>query len=133
MQMFTSAEINRNLGLLIIRLASGGLMAFLHGWPKLVGFIDKMDSFPDPLHVGSIASLTLTVFAEFFCALLIVLGVFTRPAAIILSFTMFVAAFVVHSGDPLGEREMAMFFLAAYLTIFFNGSGKYSLNRLSFR
>lgn len=131
--MLTSAPINRDLGLLIMRIACGGMMALFHGWPKLQSFFDRMDSFPDPLHLSSPVSLTLTVLAEFVCGMLICLGVFTRISGILMAITMCVAAFIVHAGDPIADRELALFYLAGSMLIVLNGSGKYSLNRISFK
>lgn len=108
-------------------------MAILHGWPKLESFSDKIDSFPDPIGIGSALSLILVIFAEFLCSIMIVLGVFTRVASIILLVTMAVAAFIVHAQDSLGHKELALIYFACYATILFVGSGKYSINRISFR
>ena len=108
-------------------------MLFLHGWPKLSGFADKMDSFPDPIGIGSMLSLALVVFSEFFCALLITLGLFTRAASIPLIITMAIAAFLIHGSDPIGKKELALVYLAMYLCVLFAGAGKYAINRVSFR
>jgi len=131
--MFTSSPLNKDLGLLVLRLIGGGLMALLHGWPKLQGFADKADSFPDPLGLGPLISLILVVFAEFFCALLVMLGLYTRAFTIPLIITMIVAAFITHEGDPIAKKELALIYLAIYTTILLAGAGKYSLNRVSFR
>ena len=108
-------------------------MAFFHGWPKLIGFADKADGFPDPLGISSFLSLGLAVFAEFFCGILISLGLFTRASTLPLIVTMIVAAFIVHGTDPFQKKELALIYLASYLTILLAGSGKYALNRVSFR
>ena len=39
-------------------------MLYAHGWPKLASFSEKSGGFPDPLGIGSPASLTLAVFAD---------------------------------------------------------------------
>ncbi|MFZ9503114.1 MAG: DoxX family protein [Cyclobacteriaceae bacterium] len=114
--------------MLLIRLA-GGLM-LLHGIPKLMGFTERMDKFSDPLGIGSPASLALCVFAEFFCTVFVVLGAFTRIMVIPIIITMVVAVFIVHGGDPIKERELGIFFLLTFTSIFFAGPGKYSLDGL---
>lgn len=123
-------ETLSDVGLLIMRLWAGLAMAYAHGWPKLANFSDRADSFADPLGVGSFMSLTLTVGAEFFASILLALGLATRLLSIPLLFTMFVAAFIVHAGDPFGDRELALFFGAAYLMLIFTGPGKYSLDHI---
>ncbi len=113
---------------LILRLGFGLTMLLGHGLGKLSGFADRMDSFPDPLGVGSPVSLGLTVFSEFFCALGVTVGLFTRAAVIPLIVTMVVAAFVIHGNDPFAKQEKAILFLIGYVAIFLAGPGKYAVD-----
>jgi len=133
MGMFSSAALNKDLGILIIRAVSGGLMAYLHGLPKLQSFSDSMEGFPDPFGIGSSLSLAFVVFAELFCAILFALGIATRAVSIPLILVMAVAAFIHHGPDPLADKELALIYLFCYITVLLTGSGKYSLNRVSFR
>jgi putative oxidoreductase len=119
-----------DLGLLLLRIAAGGLMLINHGWPKIINFADKADRFADPFGIGSTPSLILVIFAEFFCSSLLVLGLLTRYSLIPLIITMVVAAFVVHAGDPFREIESALFFLISYVALFFTGPGKYSADHI---
>ncbi len=115
-----------NLALLILRLTGGGVMLYAHGWDKLINFSTKAKQFPDPLGIGSQASLALTIFAEVFCAALLILGIGTRFAASALAITMAVAFFLVHAGN-IREGELAFIFLTLYITLIFTGGGKYAL------
>jgi putative oxidoreductase len=117
-----------SFALLVLR-ASFGLMMLTHGWPKVLSFIDSPSSFPDPIHLGPAWSHGLTAFAEFICAILIIIGLGTRWAAFPLMVAMSVAAFVIHGKDPFGDREMAVMYLAAYTTIMILGAGSYSLDK----
>ena len=117
-----------SFALLVLR-ASFGLMMLSHGWPKLVSFGSKAASFSDPLHIGSSLSLGLVVFAEFICAILVVIGLGTRWAAFPIMVTMAVAAFVIHGKDPFSEREMAMLYLFGFTAIMMLGAGSYSMDR----
>jgi putative oxidoreductase len=117
-----------SFALLVLR-ASFGLLMLTHGWPKLMSFIDSPSSFPDPLQIGPALSNGLAVFAEFFCAILIVVGLGTRWAAFPLMVAMAVAAFVIHGKDPFGDRELAILYLSAFTTIMILGSGSYSLDK----
>ena len=118
-----------DFSLFILRLAGGGLM-IKHGFDKLIYFNDKVKTFPDPIHIGSTLSLSLVIFAEFFCAVMLVFGLLTRLAAIPLVITMFIAAFIVHKGEVLGDGETSTLFLSMYLVLLFVGPGKFSLDRL---
>jgi len=115
-------------GVLLLRLLFGFGMAFGHGWGKLMSFSDKMDSFPDPLGIGSAASLAGAVFAEVVCGILVGLGLFTRLALVPLIFTMAIAVFVVHGNDPFSGKEMALLYLVPYVVLFLTGPGKYSID-----
>lgn len=118
-----------SIGLLLLRVVPGVMMLAAHGWPKLASFADNQGSFPDPLGIGSTLSLTFTVAAEVLAATFVVLGLATRPAAAGLAFTMAVAFFMVHGGDPFAKRELALLYLAAFVPLIFTGAGTFSLDR----
>ncbi|WP_437190689.1 DoxX family protein [Planctomicrobium sp. SH527] len=124
-----------SIGLLVLRVSFGMMMLAAHGYGKLMGFSNLAGTFPDPLGIGSSTiSLILAIFAEFFCSVLIVLGLFTRLAAIPLIVTMLVAITVVHGDDPWAKKELAVAYLAAFTTILITGSGPLGLDRfLGFR
>jgi putative oxidoreductase len=116
-----------NAAMLVLRLAAGVLM-MKHGYDKLVHFADYKSSFMSFLGLGSTSSLALVIFAEFFCALFIIIGLFTRWAAIPLIITMGVALFKSHNGEFMGEGEMAALYLGAYITLLFIGPGRISVD-----
>jgi putative oxidoreductase len=127
---FDTRSPNRSshLGLLVLRLFGGGLMVYLHGWSKWLGYAHKSSNFPDPLGVGSELSLALTIFAEVVCAGALTVGIFTRWSAIICMFTMGVAAFIIHQDDPLKIQEKALLYFAIYGAISCIGPGAISLD-----
>jgi putative oxidoreductase len=122
---FRGNPISADVALLILRVGSGLLM-ITHGWPKLINFSERMHSFSDPFNIGSPASLALTVFAEFFCSILLIVGYFTRFATLPLIITMGTIIFMVHWPDPFSKKELPIILITAFLTIFFAGPGKYS-------
>jgi len=118
-----------DIGLLLLRLTFGGLMAINHGWPKLQKFFaDDPVKFADPFGIGMSGSLGLAVFAELICGFLLVIGLFTRTAAVPLIITMLVAAFIIHGADPLAKKEMALLYLIPYIVLALTGAGQYSLD-----
>ncbi|MCF8238456.1 MAG: DoxX family protein [Saprospiraceae bacterium] len=122
-------EKYNDLALLFLRLVFGLEMLVQHGWGKGVKlFTGDPSSFPDPLGVGSEASLALTVLAEGLCAFLVTIGLFTRWATLLLIITMGVAFLIVHMGDPWADREMALLYLAAFVAIGVFGPGRYSID-----
>ena len=122
--------INTDLGLLILRVSAGFLMLYSHGWGKLTNIGGLLEGFPDPIGLGVPASVTLTVFAEFFCSLGLIFGLLTRLAAIPLAVTMLVAVLVVHADDPWGKKEFVLLYLTPFITLMFTGAGRYSLDAL---
>lgn len=138
-------NLRNSIGLLILRLGMGGYLA-THGWGKLqMVLAGDFAKFGDPIGLGSALSLVLVTMAEFFCALLVMLGFATRYAAAPIVFTMAVAAFVAHANDPwtMGQgaklflsgaakswasKEPALLFLVAFLSLMFTGAGRFSID-----
>ena len=118
-----------SFALLLLRLSLGGLM-IPHGFKKLMNFAAKSSGFTDPLHIGGPASISLVIFAEFFCAVFIVLGLITRLATIPLIIAMSVALFIAHKGEIFGDGEHAALYLAGYIALLFTGPGKISMDKL---
>jgi len=116
-----------NLLLLVLGVVLAVFM-LRHGFPKLQRLLSGNLRFSDPIGLGSVPSLILTVFAEVICSILIGLGLGTRLAVIPLIITMAVVLFVVHGDQPLSEHYNVLFFLVGYLILLITGSGKYSLD-----
>ena len=127
--LFSNKPIAQDLGLLLLRLAAGGIMAYSHGWGKLQNVLNGDMQFGDPIGIGVEMSLILTVFAEFCCGILVALGLFTRAALVPLIITMVVAVFVVHAEDPFMKKEFGLLYLIPYLALFLTGPGKISLDK----
>ena len=131
--LVSSEPLSEDAGLLTLRVVAGGSMVYQHGWPKLVHFADKMDSFADPIGMGPMVSLALITLAETVCAALVMLGLWTRLTTVPVIIGMAVVAFVVKDGQGFAERELALVYLGAFFTIFLAGSSRFSLDRLTFR
>jgi len=121
-----------SLGALLLRVGFGVLMIPQHGYAKLVGFSAYKDKFMDFLGLGSTVSLSLAIFAEFFCSILLVFGLFTRLATIPLLTTMLIAM-GVHNWAFFGEYELATAYFIAYAAILWIGPGNYSIDYLLFK
>lgn len=125
------SDTQLNVALLILRVTVGVLMAH-HGYGKLTHFNEYSEKFMDFLYLGPKVSLGLAVFAEFFCSLLLIAGLFTRLAIFPLVITMAVAAFKAHGGDVFGDGEMAFLYFAIYVALFLKGAGAYSVDKFLF-
>jgi putative oxidoreductase len=130
--ILNSEPISEDFGNLVLRATAGGTMFWYHGWPKLMGFTERMDSFADPFGLGSTLSLILIVFAEVVCSALVVLGLWTRAALVPLIIGMAVIVFMVKGDAEFHEKELALIYLFAFVALFFTGSGRFSIDRISF-
>jgi putative oxidoreductase len=117
-----------NITFLLLRLVFGTAMLANHGYGKLVHFADRKDRFVDFLGMGSPATLALVIFAEFFCAIFIILGLFTRLAAVPLIVAMGYAFFVSNSGNLFGDGESAALFLTVFVALVLCGPGRISVD-----
>jgi len=116
---------------LILRLGLGFGMLFGHGlrkWGKLFGSGDEPIGMLG--HEGTVGLIlfSLVVFSEVICSIFLMLGLFTRWAAFFLLFTMIVAVFYVHLGDPFGSSEKGFLYLVGYVAIFLAGAGNFSVD-----
>ena len=132
MQKFLRLEFiasSPDVGLLLLRLWLGVSMLYLHGWEKLLNLFAGKTAFLDPLGIGEMPSFVLTVFAEVLCSVFLLIGLWTRWAAVILAFTMGVAFFIVNSANPKGNGELAWLYFGGYLVLFVAGAGKFSVDK----
>lgn len=116
-----------NLSMLIMRLGFGILM-IPHGYDKLVHFAQYKKDFMNFLGLGSAMSLALVVFAEFFCSIFLVMGLFTRLVATVLMIELIVIVFEEHKGDVFETGEHGMLFLTGIIAIILLGAGRVSLD-----
>lgn len=107
-----------------------GLLFFAHGLVKLYGF-------PAGAAPGHVALLSLFGFAglfEFIGGACIVIGLFTRPVAILLCGEMAVGYFLVHAPQgfypSLNNGELAILYCFAFLYLGFAGAGQWSIDAL---
>lgn len=130
---FSTRILSSDTASLILRILFGGLLLFNHGISKLVTLQQDEIQFASFLGMSPEASLWLSAFAEFLCAALVMVGLFTRVAIVPLVINMLSAVFIAHIGKPFPEAEMALLYTGAFLTIFFLGPGKYSADAQLFK
>lgn len=123
------SSTNTDLAILLCRLVIAALM-LTHGIPKLLSLFSGEVQFPPLFGLSATASLSLAVFAEVFCSLLILFGLGTRLAAIPLIMTMLVAVLLIHAADPFEKQELGLLYLLPFVMLFITGSGKYSIDYL---
>ena len=125
-------KAGKEFSILILRLVAGFVLLYGHGFGKLSTiFTGQEIKFFDPIGIGANLSFYLAAFAEGICAILLMLGLFTRYAAIVLAIN-FLVIFRVHFKDGYEALELISLYLFAFIAIVFAGGGKYSLDNLLF-
>jgi putative oxidoreductase len=116
-----------NFSMLVLRVVLG-LLLMSHGYSKLIQFGSLRYKFMNFMNLGSTTSLALIIFAEFFCGIFLILGLFTRFACIPIIIGMSVVVFMASHGDIFGSGERGAIYLAASIAILFVGPGKISVD-----
>lgn len=135
-------------GLLVLRVLFGTLMICGHGFGKFQALLEGRGR-TGPFGMEGLLPQLLITFAEFFCSMLILVGLATSLAAIPLVCGLLTAVLWGHAGDPFfpmrrpvttatGEtvqvasaaKELALLYLGAFTTLFFTGAGRFSLDYL---
>ncbi len=125
---------NEDMSKLVLRVAVGFLMLF-HGVAKItggVGFLEGMFS-----SMGLPAFFAYGVYlGEVVAPIMLIIGYKVRLASILVAGTMIVAIAMAHSGDifTLTKHgawaiELLVFYILASVAIFFQGAGKYSIDK----
>ena len=118
---------NTDLGLLLLRISTGGLMLF-HGVSKLIHgisfLVDNMGAFGYAVYIG-----------EVLAPIAILIGFRTRIAAVLLAITCVVAVATAHAQEifTISEHggyalELLALYLFGALALFFTGAGKYAVS-----
>ena len=104
-----------------------GVIDNIISWDKMVEFSHFLDAqhFPVPL-----VSAVISVYAQFFCGLCILLGFKIKIAALImvLNFIIAIAFFHFRINDSIEGMTPALAMLFGSLTLLFTGAGYYSLS-----
>ncbi len=117
-----------NLSVLLLRVVLGFAMLLNHGLPKLMDFSARATKFYDFMGMGAKTSLILAIFAEVFCSMFLILGLFTRLALVPLIITTVVIVFLVDKGKPFMDSELALLFLFGYISLMLLGPGRVSVD-----
>ncbi|MGY3055023.1 putative oxidoreductase [Pedobacter sp. UYEF25] len=124
----------RNTGLLLLRVGLG-IMFISHGFPKMAGGPANWEKIGGTMHVVGIHFIPtfwgfMAAFAETFGGFLIIVGLFFRPACLLILMTMIIASTMklgLGSGFMAASQpiEMAIVFVSLLLI----GPGKYSVDK----
>ena len=115
----------------VLRIMSG-LLFLQHGTTKFLHFPVTRHTGVDPFTMSGAAGMI-----ELVGGVLLVIGLFTRPVAFIMSGTMAVAYFYVHAAKGffpiLNGGELAALYCFVFLYIAAAGSGSWSIDQIRSR
>ncbi len=123
-----------SVGLLLARIAAGGLMFVAHGLPKALDYASISPSFVDPFKLTSKTSLMVVIAAECVAALFVLLGLATRIAAIPLALHAGISAVYVQIIQQKAdlhapELEVMCLYTGLFLLIGLAGPGRFSVDQ----
>ena len=124
-----------DFGLLLLRLTIGGLMLF-HGVAKAMGGYVFIEGMLENIGLPSFIAW-FAVGAELVGSLMIIAGVWTRAAAVVMVGNMVVAILMAHWGHIFSVDaatggwaiELPMLYLLGATVLFFTGAGKYAVTK----
>jgi len=137
----TTTQLNTNnndAGKLVLRVALAALLLF-HGVAKLSGGIGFVADMLAKAGLPAVFGYGVYI-GEVVAPLLILVGLFTRPAALIVAINMIVAVLLVHTSQFFTLNEtggwalelQGMFFFAA-VAVALLGAGRYSIGGVNGR
>jgi len=121
----------------LMRIVSGLMMVVGHGYAKTFGekvqpFFGGKDFFG--IDVG-INMLWIAGFIEFYVGILVILGLFTRPAALLTATLMVMAYLSSHAAwfPTFNGGELATVYFLVFMVLFAYGPGPLSLDAILFK
>ena len=123
-------ESKKEYGAIFLRVTIGWRLVYgtqdnVFSWERMIEFREFLAgyNFAYPLIAAFVS-----VYAQFICGILYVLGWFIRPAAFIMIINFMVALFVVHFGTTFLDSFPALMMLSGSIFFMFHGAGKLSLD-----
>jgi putative oxidoreductase len=133
MTRFQMGGMSEDMGRLLLRATLASLILF-HGVSKIFngvgGITGMVAKHGFPMQLGY-----LVYIGEVLAPLLVLLGIWSRPAALVIAINMLVAVFLVHQGDLFSLAKtggwalelQGMFFISA-VAVALLGAGRYSVS-----
>lgn len=128
------SERYRDFGLLVLRVGMGVMFIF-HGWPLLIGGPAVWEKTGAAIAYVGIKAFPIfwgfmAAFSEFFGGIALILGLFFRPACMLLAITMAVAASMhIGKGEGLKAASQAIEAGVVFLSLVFIGPGTRSFGK----
>ena len=130
--MLNQLDKFKEYGPIFIRLIIG--FHLVYGTQDNVFSYVRMEEFAAFLSAHNVPSPLLaafvSVYTQFICGILFILGAFTRYAALVMIINFIAAVLIAHTSDPYQSKFPALMMLAAACFLFLHGPGQVSVDSL---
>ncbi len=129
-KLITQLDAKREFSALFIRLLVGfhliyGTQDNVFSYGRMLEFRDFLQHYGFPL---PLISAFVSVYVQFIAGFCFLLGLFVRPAAVIIIANFIIAILMVHVGANYAETFPALVMLMGACFLLFNGPGKPALS-----
>ena len=130
---FSGLDRYRDLGMAVVRIGLG-LMMMMHGWPKVAAGAAKWQQLGSKMSVIGVDFFptffgAAAAFTEFFGGALVLIGLATRPAAMLMVFVLFIASMdKLAGGGSIMSAAHPIETGLAFLALVFAGPGNFSID-----
>jgi putative oxidoreductase len=124
-------ESRKDYGIIFLRLIIGwrlvdGTQDNVFSWARMIEFRDFLEqqgvAYP-------LLAAVVSVYAQFICGLLYMVGLWVRPAALVMIINFIAALIIVHIGTTFQESFAALMMLFGSVFFLFYGAGKLSMEQ----
>lgn len=132
-KLFSSSNESIKTAIFLIRVGFG-IIFILHGFPKIAGGVDTWTWLGENMGLVGLGFAPafwgfMAAIAEFAGGILLILGLLTRPAALLMAFTMLIAAIMhITGGDDLNTVLHPLKGFVVFIALLYGGPGKYAID-----
>lgn len=124
-------EPKKDYGVIFLRLIIGwrlvdGTQDNVFSWARMIEFRDFLEQ---QGVVYPLLAAVVSVYAQFICGLLYMVGLWVRPAALVMIINFIAALIIVHIGTTFQESFAALMMLFGSVFFLFYGAGKLSIDQ----
>jgi putative oxidoreductase len=124
-------ESRKDYGAIFLRLIIGwrlidGTQDNVFSWPRMIEFRDFLEQ--QGVAYPLLAAI-VSVYAQFICGILYMVGLWIRPAALVMIINFIAALIIVHIGTTFQESFAALIMLFGSVFFLFYGAGELSIDQ----
>lgn len=117
---------------LFLRLFIGALL-LTQAITKSQDYLWLEQEYPPILGIDGAAIVTLTGIVELLAGVMLIIGLFTRVIAAVMTCVMLAAAFLFFPAQTFDQSELKVVYAGIYLTLAISGGGRYAIDAMRVR